>query len=456
MASEQDPGTGHGPARRWGALARLRGAGAARSADDARDTAVTTAGRPATLPTQRAVAGQSAQVPAESAASAAPEASARGSVIPRDPAAAPSVPLVPTQRTAPATPAAGDVAASERTDDSAEPRAADGRRRRVLVTTALAALLVAGTAGGLVVQQAEQRAEGAAQARARVDAALPAVAADAVMRQAADGRTGRAAAAAQHRRAQDAAQQSVEHAAATLAATPHAGDEARGALQGAADALTAALEGTPSPARLRALQEAVAGPEQAALDAQAQWQATEDARLAAERAAAEEAARQAAQRDAGRRSSPAYAPSRAGTSTSPTPSGGGASAAAPPAAPVRVPAGGKVCQGSGGSGAVESGVGAIGAAINAYRATHGLPELAVSRSGSLVTHARNMADAGGIWHSGGDNIVACVSNGSASSMVSAWAASPAHNTQMLRTDVSSMGVGGASLGGWLFGAVVFR
>jgi hypothetical protein len=100
-------------------------------------------------------------------------------------------------------------------------------------------------------------------------------------------------------------------------------------------------------------------------------------------------------------------------------------------------------------------VSAIGSAINAYRSSLGLPELSVSRSGSLVSHAITMANAGGIWHSGGDNIVACVSNGSASSMVSAWSRSPGHDAQMRRTDVSSMAVGGAGLNGWLFGAVKF-
>ena len=80
----------------------------------------------------------------------------------------------------------------------------------------------------------------------------------------------------------------------------------------------------------------------------------------------------------------------------------------------------------------------------------------MSRSGGLVSHAITMANTGGIWHSGSDNIVACVSNGSASTMVSAWSQSPAHDAQMRRTDVSSMAVGGASLNGWLFGAVKFN
>ena len=81
--------------------------------------------------------------------------------------------------------------------------------------------------------------------------------------------------------------------------------------------------------------------------------------------------------------------------------------------------------------------------------------LSVSTSGGLTSHAITMANAGGIWHSGSDNIVACVSNGSASTMVSAWSNSPGHDAQMRRTDVSSMAVGGASLNGWLFGAVKF-
>jgi len=124
-------------------------------------------------------------------------------------------------------------------------------------------------------------------------------------------------------------------------------------------------------------------------------------------------------------------------------------------APAKVPAGGLVCRGSGGPGAGEQQVTAIGKAINAYRAKHGLKKLSISRSSTLVKHAKTMATTGGIWHSGHENIVACVSNDSATTMVSAWSKSAPHKAQMLRKDVTHMSVGGAANGSWLFGAVLF-
>ena len=161
---------------------------------------------------------------------------------------------------------------------------------------------------------------------------------------------------------------------------------------------------------LRSLVAGVAAPEKAAVDAQAAWQAAENARIAAEQAAAAQPLRRplpqpprAPRPRPATRSRPDRAP-RAAARRRPRPR----------AAATRRPAGGLVCSGSGGSGAGESSVSAIGSAINAYRASLGLPQLSVSRSGSLVSHAITMANAGGIWHSGGDNIVACVSNGSAS------------------------------------------
>ena len=63
-------------------------------------------------------------------------------------------------------------------------------------------------------------------------------------------------------------------------------------------------------------------------------------------------------------------------STAPRPPRGVPAPVAPAASGI--PAGGKVCSGSGGSGAGESSAGAIGTAINAYRASLGLPELSVS------------------------------------------------------------------------------
>jgi len=124
-------------------------------------------------------------------------------------------------------------------------------------------------------------------------------------------------------------------------------------------------------------------------------------------------------------------------------------------APAHVPAGGLVCQGSGGPGASEQKITAIGKAINAYRKSHGLRSLTIARSSTLVTHAKRMATTGGIWHSGHENIVACVSNDSATTMVKAWANSAPHRKQMLRTGVKHMSVGGAVNDGWLFGAVLF-
>ncbi len=205
-----------------------------------------------------------------------------------------------------------------------------------------------------------------------------------------------------------------------------------------------------SPSSLRKVAAGVAAPQKAAIDAQTAWQAAETARVAAEQAAAAQAAAAAAA--ATRAPKSARAP-RTTTSRS---SAGGAAAPAPAAAPSGIPAGGKVCSGSGGSGASASSAGAIGSAINAYRGTLGLPALSVGVSGGLTSHAVNMANAGGIWHSGSDNIVGCVSNGSASALVGAWSRSPGHDAQMRRTDVSSMSVGGATLGGWLFGAVKFN
>jgi uncharacterized protein YkwD len=121
-----------------------------------------------------------------------------------------------------------------------------------------------------------------------------------------------------------------------------------------------------------------------------------------------------------------------------------------------VPAGGLACRGAGGPGAAEQKIWAIGRAINVWRVNHGRKALSTRRSPTLIAHAKLMATTGGIWHSGRDNIVGCVSNDSARYMVKAWAASPPHRRQMLRRDVHVMAVGGAVNDGWLFGAVRFR
>ena len=326
-------------------------------------------------------------------------------------------------------------------------------RRSVWVGMA-AAMALAVAAGGAVYganQKALTAADAALDAQMRVDRAALAADRDAVVEQAAEQVVVPAAYAASRAAAAAAAQSTVDHANATLAAVPNAGDGPRAALTASTGAVSAALTSPGvSLVSLRSIVAGVAAPEKAAVDAQVAWQAAEDARIAAEKAAAEQAAAAAA---AAAAASHVKAPATRSSTRTTTPK----PAAQAPAAPAAtgIPAGGLVCRGAGGSGAGESSVSAIGSAINAYRSSLGLPTLSVSRSGSLVSHAITMANAGGIWHSGGDNIVACVSNGSASSMVSAWSNSPSHDAQMRRTDVSSMAVGGASLNGYLFGAVKF-
>ena len=332
------------------------------------------------------------------------------------------------------------------------PARSEGPRRALWIGIA-AGLVIAVAAGGGVyaAEQQAQRAEAEALAAGlRVDQQVVAAARDAAADLSADAVPAQAAYQGSRAAAATSGQAAVDFANATLAAVPNAGEGPRAALAGASGAVGAALVApNVSMHSLSTLVAGVGAPAQAALDAQAAWQAAEAARIAAEQAAAAAAAQAAA---AARSTSKSPARSTA-RSTAPRSSGG--AAAAPVESSGGIPSGGKVCSGSGGSGAGESSVSAIGSAINAYRAGLGLSELSVSRSGSLVSHSISMANAGGIWHSGGDNIVACVSNGSASAMVSAWSRSAGHDAQMRRTDVSSMSVGGASLNGWLFGAVRF-
>lgn len=331
-----------------------------------------------------------------------------------------------------------------------------GRSRRTwFVVAGGLALVLAGATTGVAAQRAAAlREERLAEARMRISAVLPAASADTVVSGALDAQATTAVYTSARSAAAASAQQVVDHANATLAASPQAGDGPRGQLQAATGAVSTAIAGpNVSITALRAATGGVAAPEKAVVDAQAAWVAAEQARIAAEQAAAAEAARQAAARQAAARGSTktTVKPRSTRTPSTTTQSSGGSAAPAPTGG---VPAGGKVCAGSGG-GAAEASAGAVGQAINAYRASAGLGALSISRSGSLTSHALTMAATGGIWHSGGDNIVGCVSNGSASSLVSAWSRSPAHNSQMLRTDVSSMSVGAASSSGWLFGAVRF-
>ena len=370
--------------------------------------------------------------------------------------------LVPSQRpsvVSEPTPSVVDVPHQRSAGDSlVEPTRARSVAVRRSVWVGIAAATALAVAAGGAAYSSDQRALAAADAaldaQMRVDHATLAADRDAVVEQAAEQVVVPAAYAASRAAAAAAAQSAVDHANATLAAVPNAGDGPRAALSASSGAVSTALTAPGvSLVSLRSIVAGVAAPEKAAVDAQAAWQAAENARIAAEQAAAAQAAAEAAAAAAAR----AKAPATTRSSTRAAAPRAAAQAPAAPAAPAAtgVPAGGLVCKGSGGSGAGESSVSAIGSAINAYRASLGLSQLGVSRSGSLVAHAITMANAGGIWHSGGDNIVACVSNGSASSMVTAWSHSPSHDAQMRRTDVSSMAVGGASLNGYLFGAVKF-
>lgn len=344
---------------------------------------------------------------------------------------------VPTQRTGPSRPSGPG--------QSPAPRR---RTATVLVGVgAVTALVVAGT----VVQQ--QRATAAEQQHAvqvRTDQALAALAGDNDARD--DVATaGTAELTAARTAATAATTAALAHANATLAGSPHVGDDLRAPLQTGIASVASILGGhAPSLAALRAGTVGLAGQDQAVAGAEQAWQAADAARVAAEQAAQQAAADAAAQ--AAAQQAAAKAPRRTTTRTTTS----APAAAAPASGPMSIPPGGLVCPGAPtGTPGAESSVGAIGAAINAYRASNGLPALSVSRSGYLVGHAADMADAGGIWHSGSDNIVGCISNGSASALVVAWSQSPPHNAQMLRTNVSSMAVGGATAGGWLYGAVKF-
>lgn len=333
------------------------------------------------------------------------------------PRPAPEAPagLLPTQRPAP-----GDPAAPPRTS----------RLVRVTAVAAVATVALA-TAGGWIAQDRAERAErarvAAQEARARVDVVLAAqdVPVDTTARTAAGTWT----------RERDALvvalRDAVRRAEAAAEAAPHAGDARLTTLREAiagARALTAADDATLT--ALRAAPAALAAPVEEVTAAEKRWRAAEERRRAEARAEAE------------RRAAELRAPSTRTVD--------------PPSTAPRIPAGGLVCRGTGGSGAQESSASAVGAAINAYRASRGLPQLAVVRSSTLVGHALAMGTAGGIWHSGGDNIVGCSGSPTASYLVQAWSHSGSHDAQMRRTDVGTMYVGAATQSGWLFSAVLFR
>jgi len=218
-------------------------------------------------------------------------------------------------------------------------------------------------------------------------------------------------------------------ASAALADAPQAGDAPRTALQSAIDAASAIVVAVPTPSVrvIDAALGAVVGPQQAATAAQAAWQVTEDARLAAQASADAAAAQAAAQAQAAQSSRSTHA----ARSTTPAP--------AVPAPTTSVP---------------EFSAGALGGAINSWRNSQGLPSLSVSRSASLVAQSGAMAEAGDIWD-GPAKIVGYAQPASAAALVQAWANSPDHRAWMVRTNVSSMQVGAVVLNNRLYGAVNF-
>jgi len=373
--------------------------------------------------------------------------------------AAPTRVTLPTQRTVPA---------GERSDEHVVPAASRRTRRRlvgVLAGVAAVALVATGTGAWAANQHAQDVEAARQEARARVDRAVAGRVAD---------RTGDGTAAARpevaalvaERTAQTARlTTAVDAAAAVLTTTTHAGDAPRAALQSAVDGARRVAAATDaSLTDLRAAGAALVGPQQAATEAEAAWVEQDRQRQAAEAAAQAQQPRGTAARSGAsttRRSTSSAGTTKAGTSTGSKSSGAKSSGTKSSGtkastSPRSIPAGGLVCQGTGGSAASEASATSLGSAINAYRAKKGLSKLKIVRSGTLVSHAKTMGVTGGIWHSGGDNIVGCAGSSNPSYLVSAWAASPAHDKQMRRTDATTMYVGAATEKGWLFGAVLFR
>lgn len=349
---------------------------------------------------------------------------------------------LPTQRTGPPPEFEGPLGGgslgtgSEPAHAPSSGTAPHSRRRRVVYVSALVSILA--LSGGAMTVTHLQQAQAAESARhaGEVKARAQVFAGEQRMLREQNMVASWAQTLAERAAAVAAAGVSVEAARAALAATPQAGDDLRNAFQAAIDAASAVVTAIPSASVLtiQAAVAAIAGPQQAATDAQVAWQAAEDARIVAEQAAAQAAADAAARSAAAKAAAPR-------TTTTPRAARSATAAPAAAAAPTtNVP---------------EFSAGALGGAINAFRASQGLPALGVSRSAGLVAHAGAMAQAGSIWHSGNDKIVGYVQPASAADLVQAWANSPGHRAWMVRTDVSAMQVGAVVLNDRLFGAVNF-
>jgi len=234
---------------------------------------------------------------------------------------------------------------------------------------------------------------------------------------------------------------------AALAAAEKAGLAAQTAAADAAKAAAAAQQAVQKAAAQKAAAQKAAADKAAAQKAAAQ-------KAAAQKAAARKAAASKATTTVTKTPSTHTSTTSATKKASTTTKKASTTSSSHTAALSTVPSGGLQCT-SRGSGAHSASAASLGAAINAYRAKLGLKKLKIVTSSSLVNHALQMANTGGIWHSGHDNIVGCVSNASYSYLVQAWNNSAPHRAQMRRTGVSTMYIGDAERGSWLYGAVFF-
>lgn len=340
-------------------------------------------------------------------------------------------------------PSAEPPAAPPQTETPGPRRAArsaarPGRPTTVAVSVSVVVILAALTAGTVVRLQQEARAAELARVQERVARVVSEQRADAEFFQQSSAAVAQAGIAAAHAAQGAAALQAHAQAQTVLDANAQAGDAPRAALQEAMDtaaAMAAALGQGTSPKDLRGSVAALAAPQQAVVEAQAQWQAAEDARIAAEQAAAAEAAA-AAERKA--RAATSKATPR-GSRAAAAPATSSAGAEAPAAAPV--------------AGIEAYGIQSIGDALNAHRANNGLPALSISGSSTLSAHATAMASEWRIWHGGNDSIVGWVQPASSSAMINAYANSSSHNAWMLKSDISRMSIGAVVRDGRLFTAI---
>lgn len=406
------------------------------------------------IPTQAGHA-VSAPVPVVPVRAAAPAPVVPVPFVPAEaPAAAPPPPEPASAR---ALLSSTDAPAPAPAHAPARPAPARPRSRQVVALLTAGAVLV--TAGGVwaVQQERAERADAQRASQARVTAASLAVAPELAAGRLDGLVAGTAVVTALRADATTAGRAAVERATATLTASAQAGDAPRGALQSAIGGATGALDAPAvSLTTLRASTAALAAPERAVVDAQAAWQAAENARIAAEAAAAQAAAEAAARASARTttRTSTGTTTRRTtstGTGTRTSAGSSGAPAAEAPAAAAGLPTAGS-----------EASSGDVGAALNAHRAANGLGSLSIVRSGARVEHAMQMAASDSIWHSGTragspkarPEIVGRVSPASASRMIAAYAASSGHNEQMLG-GYSTAYIGAVQYDGWLYTSITF-